>query len=109
MSGSELLLRLSLPYQPMTKPDTNQRGPQMKRLQNWLTACLLIAGIGTANAAQQPGTWVNITPTGMKMTGDYTDGPIAANVDPVRPSDIYVQAQYDGCYKSTDFGLTWQK
>jgi len=58
---------------------------------------------------QTPGTWVNVTPKTMKMTGDFIDGPIAANVDVVKPSDVYVQAQYDGTWKSMDCGATWTK
>jgi hypothetical protein len=56
-----------------------------------------------------PGTWLNVTPPTMKMTGDYIDGPITIGVDVVRPSDAYVHAQYDGTWKTTDCGMTWKK
>lgn len=72
-----------------------------------LTAAFLLT---VAPAIAGPaGTWTDVTPAAMKMAGDFIDGPICVNVDPVRPSDVYVQAQYDGCWKSTDYGATWKK
>ena len=60
-------------------------------------------------ATQTPGTWQKVTPPTMKMTGDFINGPITANVDVVHPNEIYVEAQYDGTWKSTDCGVTWKK
>jgi hypothetical protein len=45
----------------------------------------------------------------MKMTGDYINGPITVGVDVVKPNEAYVQAQYDGTWKTTDCGMTWKK
>jgi hypothetical protein len=45
----------------------------------------------------------------MKLTGDFTNGPITIGVDAVRPSNVYAHVQYDGTWKSTDCGLTWTK
>jgi hypothetical protein len=45
----------------------------------------------------------------MKMSGDYINGPITVGVDVVRPSDVYVHAQEDGTWKSSDCGMTWKK
>lgn len=59
--------------------------------------------------SQAPGTWQNITAPTMKMTGDYINGPITVGVDVVRPSDVYVNVQQDGTWKSSDCGLTWKK
>lgn len=59
--------------------------------------------------SQKPGTWINITPATMKMSGDFTDGPITVGVDVVKPSDVYVHAQHDGTWKSSDCGMTFVK
>lgn len=59
----------------------------------------------TANgcaAGQEPGTWVNVTPPGMK--GGYTNRVL---VDPVRPTDYYVTIDNYGLLRSTDCGATW--
>jgi hypothetical protein len=78
----------------------------------WLVRILMlaIAGMPTAGLAQQaPGTWKNVTPPTMKMSGDWVNGVMNQVADPVRPSDIYVNVDWDGTWKSTDYGLTFSK
>lgn len=60
------------------------------------------------------GAWVNVTPAGMNMNPNF--GAVNSNfgvdsvvVDPVRPCDLYASADYQGVWKSTDYGLTWKK
>jgi hypothetical protein len=72
------------------------------------------AGTGSVTAqgcptSQASGTWMKVTPSGMKMSGDFTNGPMTVGVDVVRPSDIYAHNQHDGTWKSTDCGYTWKK
>jgi photosystem II stability/assembly factor-like uncharacterized protein len=45
----------------------------------------------------------------MKMSGDFVNGPLTVNVDPAKPSDVYVHVQHDGTWKSTDCGMTYTK
>jgi hypothetical protein len=59
-------------------------------------------------SSQAPGTWQNVTPTGMNVS-DAFHGPITAGVDVVRPSDVYVHVMGDGTWKSVDCGMTWKK
>jgi hypothetical protein len=61
-----------------------------------------------------PGVWQNVTdPTRMNMDpqsnpdGNY--GAISIMLDPVRPSDLYATICYQGLWKSTDYGVTWDK
>jgi hypothetical protein len=58
---------------------------------------------------QEPGTWENVTDAGMKMTGDFTNGPVAIDVDVVNPTNMYAHNQHDGTWKSEDCGVTWTK
>jgi hypothetical protein len=56
------------------------------------------------------GTWVNVTPAGVKLTedpgcGNYGTGSIQA--DPARPSDLYTEFNCQGIWKSTDYGASW--
>jgi hypothetical protein len=74
-----------------------------------VTVIQMLMGCAAVYSAQQAGIWVNITPPTMKMSGDYINGPISINTDPARPTDMYVQVQQDGCWKSTDYGATWIK
>jgi hypothetical protein len=52
---------------------------------------------------QQPGTWLDVTPfASLDSSGTET-----LFVDPARPSDMYVNADSQGEWRSTDFGRTW--
>jgi hypothetical protein len=60
------------------------------------------------------GTWVNVTPPGFNLDPNYPRagdnyGVMPVVVDPVRPSDLYAFTNYQGVFKSTDYGLTWTK
>jgi hypothetical protein len=85
----------------------------MNQKQRGIILGILIALIMQAptqgQSAQTPGTWKNVTPSGMKMSGDWVNGAANTVADPVRPSDIYVNVDWDGTWRSTDFGLTWRK
>jgi hypothetical protein len=59
--------------------------------------------------SQTPGTWKNVSDPVMVMSGSWVNGPIAVLVDRVRQSDIYVNVDWDGTWKSTDYGFTWKK
>jgi hypothetical protein len=56
-----------------------------------------------------PGTWVDVTPPGVDLVngdcGNY--GAKTVQADPNRPSDLYVQLNCQGIWKSTDYGQTW--
>lgn len=66
---------------------------------------LLLAGAAQA----QSDTWVNVTPgnvnLGTMSCSNFGTQTIA--VDPGRLSDIYVNFNCQGIWKSTDYGLTW--
>jgi hypothetical protein len=64
----------------------------------------------TGAAAGTPGTWQNVTPSGVNMsaTGDNF-GAQDAMVDPARKTDVYAFVTYQGVWKSTDAGATWTK
>ena len=57
-----------------------------------------------------PGTWINITPAAVDLV-DALDcsnfGVASVQVDPNAPADIYIDANCQGIWKSTDYGTTW--
>jgi hypothetical protein len=58
--------------------------------------------------------WTNVTPPGFNFNPDYgmSQGNYGFSnvlVDPVRPSDLYTFTNYQGVWKSADYGLTWTK
>jgi hypothetical protein len=58
------------------------------------------------------GTWTNVTPPGFNSNPNYPRsgdnyGFQQVLVDPVRPSDLYVFTNYQGVWKSTDYGVNW--
>jgi hypothetical protein len=68
----------------------------------------IVTAIGCP-ATQEPGTWVNVTDAGMKMSGDFTNGPVSIDVDVAKPTNMYAHVQHDGTWKSEDCGVTWTK
>ncbi|HEV8248140.1 MAG TPA: hypothetical protein VGP93_20335 [Polyangiaceae bacterium] len=63
---------------------------------------------GEAAPDQDPGVWVDVSPCGV----DFASTQVGAGtilVDPVRQSDLYVNIQFNGTWKSTDYGVTWTK
>jgi hypothetical protein len=64
--------------------------------------------IAAGNCA--PGTWIDVTPVAVNLTdggGCGNFGTKAAQVDPMRASDIYTSFNCQGIWKSTDYGQTW--
>ena len=55
------------------------------------------------------GTWVNVTPAGVDLTDNLcgNGGTQSVEADPSNPSNLYVQFNCQGIWKSTDFGATW--
>ena len=56
------------------------------------------------------GTWVNVTPPGVDLTGAVTCGnPYTNSVqrDPNSPSRLYAQFSCQGIWRSDDFGISW--
>jgi hypothetical protein len=80
-----------------------------------ISKVILLAGIClaamyislSAQSAQTPGTWVNVTPNSNVATGE--SGIVTVVSDAARPGDFYFFAAYRGVWKSTDFGKTWAK
>jgi hypothetical protein len=62
---------------------------------------------GPADTSQTPGTWKNVTPSGLNLSDGIGAGSVV--VDPARPSDVYLGTDKHGIFKSTDYGATWQK
>jgi hypothetical protein len=58
-----------------------------------------------APSSQTPGTWKDVTP----VTRLPSSGTETILVDPARPSDIYVNIDTQGTWRSTDYGLTFKK
>jgi hypothetical protein len=57
---------------------------------------------------QLPGTWRDVTPRCLNLAATQT-GAQTVLVDVVRPSDVYVNVQKNGTWKSTDYGSSWKK
>jgi fibronectin type 3 domain-containing protein len=56
------------------------------------------------------GTWNNVTPAGVDLTGNLSCGNFgteAVQVDPMHPSNLYTSFNCQGIWKSTDYGATW--
>ena len=67
---------------------------------------------GSAPPPGPGGTWTNVTPPGFNSSPNYPTsqsnfGFQQVLVDPVRPGDLYVFTNYQGVWKSTDYGVTW--
>jgi len=61
----------------------------------------------------QTGVWTDVTPAALNLTPTYDpSGNYGVNdvlADPARPGDFYAFVNYQGVWKSTDFGVTWAK
>jgi hypothetical protein len=55
------------------------------------------------------GTWTDVTPTGIDLTDNLCGnfGATSIQQDPANPSNVYVQFNCQGIWKSADYGLTW--
>jgi hypothetical protein len=63
---------------------------------------------GAEPAEQELGVWVDVTPPGVDVESTQAGaGTILA--DPVRKGDLYVNIQWNGTWRSTDYGCTWTK
>ncbi|MEO6349071.1 MAG: hypothetical protein ABIP53_00270, partial [Candidatus Limnocylindrales bacterium] len=78
------------------------------------TAAFNLTNISGSPAPSGSGTWANVTPSGFNSnpntprSGDNY-GFQQVLVDPVRPSDLYVFTNYQGVWRSTDYGVSWTK
>jgi hypothetical protein len=61
-----------------------------------------------------PGVWENVTPSNVDLSGSGNGfpgcgnyGTITVGADPARPSELYVEFNCQGIWKSTNFGQTW--
>src|SRR5207253_2274639 len=61
-----------------------------------------------------PGTWTNVTPSGIDLTPNGTIaganqnfGIQGVHADPAHPGTLYAPVTYQGLWKSTDYGQTW--
>jgi fibronectin type 3 domain-containing protein len=60
--------------------------------------------------APTTGTWTDVTPAGVNLTGSLPCGNYGTQgvqVDPAHPSNLYTQFHCQGIWKSTDYGATW--
>ena len=61
------------------------------------------------------GAWTDVTPAAIDLTADFGPGTNDNYgiqdiwADPVRPGVAYAFTCFDGCYVTSDYGLTWKK
>ena len=70
------------------------------------------ASAAPAGSSSTPtaGTWINVTPSSIDLADDFSCGNYgteSVQVDPTHPSDLYVEFNCQGIWKSTDYGTTW--
>lgn len=56
------------------------------------------------------GTWINVTPSSVNLISNLSCGNYGTETvqaDPANPSNLYVQFNCQGIWKSTDYGATW--
>jgi hypothetical protein len=73
-----------------------------------LAGALFAALAATAQAAE-PGTWTDVTPAGLTLTGNDNYGVQDVLADPAHPGDFYAFTCRSGVWKSKDYGQTWKK
>src|ERR1700734_509293 len=85
--------------------------PTLMKLRSllFLSALAFFAPEIPAAAAPEPGTWVNVTPAAIALTGQDNYGMQDVLVDPPHPNTAYAFTCRFGVWKSTDYGLTWKK
>lgn len=59
-----------------------------------------------------PGVWTEVTPSGMELAGSFVTpnenyGATAIAYDATHPGTFYVSANYQGLWKSQDYGVSW--
>ena len=70
---------------------------------------------GTGNVSMgTPGVWENVTPAGISLDqqdpgGGDNYGVQDVLADPARPSDLYAFVCYQGVWRSTNYGVTWNQ
>jgi hypothetical protein len=57
-------------------------------------------------ATGRPGVWENVTPPDLDLEHSW-GGLHTLLPDPARPTDVFVNVDAQGTWKSTDYGLTW--
>src|SRR6185436_21168017 len=74
------------------------------------------AGGVPGTSAGTPGVWQDVTPAGINLAPGASGGGFPDNygvqdivADPVRPADLYAFVCYQGVWRSTDYGVTWQQ
>src|SRR4029077_2762034 len=72
-----------------------------------LFASMLASGLSAW--AAEPGSWTNITPKQVEVTGNDNYGIQDVLVDPKHPETLWMFTCRFGCWKSTDYGETWKK
>jgi hypothetical protein len=59
-----------------------------------------------------PGVWEDVTPSTFMLDPGAANGNFGITevlVDPVRPSDLYAFSNYQGVWRSTDYGRNWTR
>jgi fibronectin type 3 domain-containing protein len=109
------------PYAQLAAPTAN--GYTDSAVTNGTTYYYVVSAVNSsgesANSAQvvatpnlpppASGTWVNVTPAGVDLTGNLcgNDGTQSVAADPSNPSNLYAEFNCQGIWKSTDYGATW--
>jgi hypothetical protein len=66
-----------------------------------------------AQTSGTPGVWENVTPSGINLTASAFSmgnfGVSFVRADPVRPCELYAFTNYQGVWRSSDYGTTWTK
>jgi hypothetical protein len=75
-----------------------------------------VGGVPSPPPPKTFGTWINVTPSGVNLTGSTlpcgtlaieNDGTQTIQADSANPANLYVQFTCQGIWKSTDYGATW--
>jgi len=79
-----------------------------------ISATSLFAPASPASTSTPVGVWTNVTPAGMNLSPNFGGtnnnyGVQVVVVDPARQSDLYASIDYQGIWKSTDYGVNWSK